>query len=459
MMTPVSIIITAHNYAKYLPKALESALGQVYESLEVVVVDDGSQDNTQEVLARYASRERLKTIRLDGVGLAAASNAGIKASQGKYIVRLDADDWFDENLCLVLATSLDKQHNVGMVFCDYHTVDVHGELIQTICRAKTNDEVELLDRPCLAAGAMYRRECYDAIGGYSEDLDHQEDYDFWIKFIERFEVRNISLPLMYYRQHGSSMSRNWEGRMRARRDVKRKFVDEHRAEFGKSILGVIPARADLIDGKKFPLLAFGGGSLLQRCIEKVSAVEAVDRVIVSTEDSRIAQSAVKAGAEVPFLRSRATLSPSLGFGAALKDLLTYLKNEGDYRPDAVLIAYPHSPFIRSDHLAEAVDTLLLYRTDSVIGVVEDLTYHWKIDRHGLSPVGYQKRVVRQDKELVFKEAGGLYVVRPHDFGGEDDMLGKRIGHIELSQGEAFRISDRWSYQTAQAILEFSGRDV
>jgi CMP-N-acetylneuraminic acid synthetase/GT2 family glycosyltransferase len=458
MTTPVSIIITAHNYAKYLPRALESALGQVYEPLDVVVVDDGSQDNTQELLARYISDKRLKTIRLDGVGLAAASNAGIKASQGQYIVRLDADDWFDENLCLVLATSLDKQPNVGMVFCDYHTVDVHGELIQTISRAKTNDEVELLDRPCLAAGAMYRRECYAAIGGYNEDLDYQEDYDFWIKFIERFEVRNISLPLMYYRQHGSSMSRNWEARMRARRDVKRKFVEEHRADLGKLILGVIPARADRMDGKKFPLLPFGDQSLLQRCIQKLSGIDAVDRVVVSTEDPEIAQSAVKVGADVPFLRSRATLSSSLGFGAALKDLLAFLGNEQDYRPDVVLIAYPHSPFIQSDHLAEAIDTLSLYRTDSVIGVVEDLTYHWKIDRHGLAPVGYQKRVVRQDKELVFKEAGGLYVVRPHDFGGDDDVLGKRIGHIELSQGEAFRISDPWSYRTAQAILEFSGRE-
>ena len=173
----------------------------------------------------------------------------------------------------MLANYLDRNSNVGMVFCDYHTVDVHGDLIQTIRRAKANDEVELLDRPCLAAGAMYRRHCYEVVGGYNETLRYQEDYDFWINFIEKFEVRNVSLPLMYYRQHGASMSRNWDGRMQARRRVKRKFVEEHRGLDGRRVVAVIPARADRYDDTKLPLLDLDGQSLLERAVRKLVAVE------------------------------------------------------------------------------------------------------------------------------------------------------------------------------------------
>lgn len=453
MKPKVSIVITAHNYAKYLPRALESALGQAYASFEVVVVNDGSTDGTDVLLESYSGRTNLKIVTLRGVGLAAASNQGIDAAEGEYIVRLDADDWFDENLIVVLANYLDKYPNVGMVFCDYHTVDVHGDLIQTIRRAKANDEVELLDRPCLAAGAMYRRRCYDVVGGYNESLRYQEDYDFWIKFIEKFEVRNVSLPLMYYRQHGSSMSRNWDGRMQARRRVKHKFVQEHRSLDGRRVLAVIPARADRFDGTKFPLLELGGQTLLERAVGKLAAVDSVERVIVSTEDPEIAEHALVIGAEVPLLRSRSTISSAVTFAAALGELTDWLKREEGYEPDIIAVHYPHSPFLQPEHFEEAIDSMLLYRTDSVLAVVEDLTYHWKIGANGLEPVGYQQRVVRQDKDLIFKEAGGMYLVRDADMPGGDDLLYGKIGHIELSPKEAFRIYGAWEYDLAQNIAQ------
>ena len=453
MSCKVSIIITAHNYAKYLPKALDSALNQTYEDFEVIVVNDSSTDDTEAVLASYAGRSRLKVVTAPGVGLAAASNRGIEASSGECIVRLDADDWFDENLALVEATYLDKNPNVGLVFCDYYTVDAHGEIIDRVRRAKLNDEVELLDRPALAAGAMYRRRCYEAIGGYNEALPYQEDYDFWIKFIEKFQVRNVSLPLMYYRQHGNNMSRNWAARMATRRQVKEKFVREHRDRFQQTVLAMVPARRDHLDGRKLPLLPLGEKSVLERCIKKLLRVEMIDRVIVSTDDPEIAIAAEEAGAEMPYLRGKASTSPSVLFESVLLELLRWLHDNESYDPDIVVICYPHSPFIRSEHITEAIDTLLLYDTDSVIGVIEDLTYHWGAGRTGLMPVGYQKRVVRQDKDLIYKEAGGIYVIKAVPFLAGGELLGKSIGHIELAPHEAVRIQTPYDYWVACRMLE------
>ena len=452
----VSIIVTAHNYGKFLPQALDSALNQTYDNFEAIVVNDGSTDKTEEVLDAYRENARVIVLKLDGVGLAAAANRGIKESSGEYIVRLDADDWFDENLLTVLANYLDRMPDIGLVFGDYYTVDARGEIIGNLRRAKVNDEVELLDRPCLAAGAMYRRECFDAIQGYNESLRYQEDYDFWIKFIDKFKVHNVSLPLMYYRQHGDGMSRNWDARMSARRQVKHKFVKDNRSELARNVIAVIPARGDRINGEPLPLLKLGNETLLARCIRATKAADAMVKVIVSTEDPKIAEHAVAAGAEVPYLRSQRLSSPEAMVENVVADILEHVELDGAHA-DIAVVCHPHSPFIEAEHIAEVIETLLLYKTDSVLAVVEDLTYHWMIGRHGLTPVGYRERVVRQDKDLIFKEAGSIYAVAAEQFLRTGNFFGERIGHIELSSHDAFRIHTSWDYEVAQQLFSMPER--
>jgi glycosyltransferase involved in cell wall biosynthesis len=259
----VSIIITAHNYGKWLPQAIDSALGQNFDSFEVIVVNDGSTDDTPQILENYKNNRRIVIVNTDGIGLSGACNRGIEKSVGNYIVRLDADDWFDPNLVLVLANFLDYNPNIGLVFCDYIDTDVYGEIINYNRRESINDEIRILDRSAPAAGAMYRRHCYETIGGYNEEIRYQEDYDFWLKIVEKFQVRNISLPLMFHRLHGNSMSRNFVARMKTRRYVKKEFLKRFRDQQDKrKVLAIIPARADMINGEKVVLTQFDGSNLL-----------------------------------------------------------------------------------------------------------------------------------------------------------------------------------------------------
>ena len=448
----VSIVITAHNYAKFLPKAIDSALNQTYENFEIIVINDGSTDNTAEVLVNYMYEARIQVITTKGIGLAAAANKCIVAASGEMIIRLDADDWFDENILMVEMSYLCRHPNVGMVYCDFHTVDIHGSFIQTIRRDRINDEVDLLDRPCLAAGAMYRKSCWEQIGGYNEQLRYQEDYDFWVNFIERFDVRNLSLPLMYYRQHSNSMSTNWDAMMLERREIKHNFVTKNRKGIDKSVLVMIPARSIPLGNTPLPLLELNGQTLLERAVESSMKTDRVDRVIVFTEDHRIAKHAKEVGAEVPFLRSKAAASPGVPLETALEEFIERLRKEQGYEPDIIVICHPHSPFIDQAHIAEAIDSLLLYKTDSVIAVTEDLTYHWMVSRNGLSPVGYQQRVVREDKDIVFKESGSIYVVDRKSQMQSGSFLGERIGHIELSPRETFRIDGEWEYDVAKLMV-------
>ncbi len=450
----VSIIITAHNYGKWLPQAIDSALGQNYEALEVVVVNDGSTDDTAEILHNYAHEPRLRVVTTDGIGLAGACNRGIEKSVGEYIVRLDADDWFDENLVLVLANYLDRHPNIGLVFCDYIDTDVYGEIIDYKRRQVINDEIRLLDRSAPAAGAMYRRQCYDTIGGYNEAIRYQEDYDFWIKIVEKFQVRNISLPLMFHRLHGKSMSRNFAARMKTRRWVKKEFLNKFRdPQDKKNVLAVIPARADMLEDKKIVLAPFDGSTLLAKCVNKVQSVYGVDRVVVFTEDLEISESALGMGAEVPYLRSKTSVSSAVPVEQGFTELLQWLKQEEGYQPELIVMVHPLSPFIMCEHISEALDSMEIFGSDSVIAVTEDLSYHWQVGRSGLQPVGYTKRVVKQEKDLTYKESGGFYVLKIENLQNGGKFLGEKIGHIELAPSEALRIKSAYDFWVAEQMVK------
>lgn len=452
----VSVVVTAHNYGKYLPQALDSVINQRYSDWEMIVVNDGSTDNTQEILAGYQERlgNKMKILTLNGVGLAKASNAGIKLSQGQYIIRLDADDYFDENIFLIEATILDNDPHIHMVFSDYYRINKYGEVIDAYRLQKVNDEVKLLDRSPLAAGAMYRRECYDAIGGYNESLRYQEDYDFWIRFIDKYHVYNVNLPLMYYRKHNLSMSTNFVERMKARQYVKKKFVEEKEILKDKNIIALIPAMGLFRNTEHLATKMLGGKPLLAYTIEEALKTKAISRVIVSTEDQEIADIALRYGAEVPFLRPAALAKPNVPVEDVIRHLLGYLEEQGDPQPDYIAILNYNTPFKEERHITEAIDTILLYDADSVISVVEDLTFHWKPGEHGLTPVGYQKRFLRKDKETVYKETGAIYVFKRENLYSHcDSYLGRVIGHIEMTPEEAWRIESLFDYSIANQIQQ------
>lgn len=460
----VSIIITAHNYADYLERCLDSAFSQTYPSYEVVVVDDGSTDRTPEILkdAELDHPDKLRTIRLEGEGLPAACNAGIDAASGEYIIRLDADDYFDENILTVEANYLDANSTIDLVFPDYYTVDEDGDVRDHVRLLKVNDEVKLLNRSPLAAGAMYRRAAWDAIGGYDESLDYQEDYDFWVRFTNQFEVRNVNLPLMYYRQHGDNMSRNLSGRLEARRGVKRKFVSHNLAEEANDVdvLGVIPAQAERRvsppDGSTPPsdplaLWEIGGRPLLEYTITESLEADRLDRVVVSTESEAIADAARAAGAEVPALRPDGLAGHGVSLSSVMADLLAQLRERENYVPDFVVLLQYVSPLKTADNVDEVVDTWQMFAVDSVISVTQNKKFLWQPGKYGLEPL-FDQRLLREERETLYQENGALYGFEPGIVSETDELIGENVGHVLMERHNAFHIDSWFDLKMCEKIL-------
>lgn len=193
----VTIIITTYNYAKYLERAIRSCLNQSLDSklYEILVINDASTDYTKEVLENYEDEVRIYNFE-ENRGLAAARNFGIKKAKGQYVVFLDADDYIQKDLLLLQKTFLEENNNLDAVSMDYYTVDERGKHLEHISAAT---------KP-IACGIMFRKDLMYEIGLYDEAFKAREEEDFHLRFLEKYDIYNICLPLYRYRQHGYNMT-------------------------------------------------------------------------------------------------------------------------------------------------------------------------------------------------------------------------------------------------------------
>lgn len=213
----VSVVIATYNMANYLPLAVRSVLGQTYKNLEVLIVDDGSTDNTQEVVQPLLNDPRVNYIVQENKGQAAAKNRGVHESSGEYIAFLDADDmWASEKLDLQIPF-FSQSRTLGIVYAKLIYIDENNrELLETpdnymLFRGRVSGP--LFIRNFIRFGTtVVRRECFDRLGGFNEHLRMGIDYDLWLRFSTQYEFDYIDQPLLYYRVWSGQMSNNCKDR-------------------------------------------------------------------------------------------------------------------------------------------------------------------------------------------------------------------------------------------------------
>ena len=197
----ISIIIATHNCDKYLSRSLRSALDQVLSKsqYEVIVVDDGSTDDTKRILKPFKDMIRIMTFKKNK-GLSYARNYAIKRALGKFIVCLDADDYISNDLLYVEHLFLFQNSNIDAVSCDYFLVNDNEEIVGRRDAA----------RHPIACGVMYYKDKIKEIGLYDESFLALEDLDLRKRYLTKFNIYNIPLPLYRYRDHGNNLTKRKE---------------------------------------------------------------------------------------------------------------------------------------------------------------------------------------------------------------------------------------------------------
>jgi glycosyltransferase involved in cell wall biosynthesis len=203
----VSIVIPCHNHARFLPDAIGSALAQSYEDVEIIVVDDGSTDDS----AAVASGFGVRVVRQSNQGLSAARNAGLAASCGEVVIFLDADDRLRPEAACAGVAALQRAPAAMMAVGRCVLIDEAGAPIRTDQpRVTTGFYEELLRRNYIWTPALvaFRRRVFEEVGGFDPRVNPSADYDIYLRIAWRHDFAPHDTVVAEYRQHGANMSRN-----------------------------------------------------------------------------------------------------------------------------------------------------------------------------------------------------------------------------------------------------------
>ncbi len=245
----VSVIMSVYNSEKYLEEAINSVLNQTFQDFELIVIDDGSTDNSRRILESYRRHSKIKMlINKHNEGVAAARNKALKISKGKYIAVIDADDIALPQRLEKEVRYLDKHPEIGLVGSFYYVIDENGKILKLITVPTTNEEIQeiLIKHNCFAhSSIMFRRECLDTVGGYREAFQYALDYDFILRISEKYKVAIIPEPLCAWRINPNSISVTRKICQDKYAQLAREFAIERRTQ-GKDRLQIMPSKKFLL---------------------------------------------------------------------------------------------------------------------------------------------------------------------------------------------------------------------
>lgn len=206
----VSVIVATHNHAHYLPESIGSVLAQSHAGFELIVVDDGSQDDTHAVV-QALNRGSIRYLRQRNRGLAAARNLGLAHATGEFVAFLDADDRFLRDHLQISLAALSEHPEVAFVCGDLQTFGIPDDFEHVHSCAPTPDHYASLLRGCFivnVGACLFRRAALLAIDGFDESCKACEDWDLFLRLVRYSALHCHHRVVLEYRRSPDQMSRN-----------------------------------------------------------------------------------------------------------------------------------------------------------------------------------------------------------------------------------------------------------
>ena len=210
-MPAISVLMSVYNGELFLAQAVESILAQDFTDFEFIIINDGSQDSSSDMLHRYAQEDsRICLHEQDNKGLVAALNKGLKLAQAPLIARMDADDIALPDRLGVQKAHMDANLDTGVLGSAVMIIDSQSEAVKPMSYPQGGEMLDHylknLGSPLAHPAVMMRREIALQVGGYREAFKHAEDYDLWLRMQKVTNIENLPGILLHYRQHDQKVS-------------------------------------------------------------------------------------------------------------------------------------------------------------------------------------------------------------------------------------------------------------
>ncbi len=435
----VTVYVPSRNYGRYLEQCLQSLARQSLPDWEAILIDDASSDDSAARMDAFRARfpERVRVLRNEHPqGLRANANTALELASGEYVMRLDADDYLDENALLVLANHLDRHPDVGLVYPNWTWIDADGGIIGQERRKRLWDETRLPDLPAHGACTLVRRRVLKAIGGYETDVAAQDGHELWLKTLYRYGVASVETPLFFYRQHEGSLSANEARLLDSRRQVKRRIAAAGRGPLAPRVAVVVPVKNTYAHAPNLALAPLAGKPLLDYTLESVAGDAAYACVLVATDDAAVLAHCRERGDVYAYRREAALSEPERGLAEVVVDAVEHLERSLRIFPDIVVVLSAHTPLRRSEHVQEAIDTLLVYPVEQVLSTWENRDLQYRHGADGMQAVNAGEiDEVRHEREALYSCNGAIRALWRESVTAEG-FPGGRIGHIVMTRTES-----------------------
>ena len=456
----VTIYITNYNYGKFISKAIDSVIKQTFKKIEILIIDDGSTDNSKKIINNYTRKYPfINSLFSKNDGLIKTCNKALRAARGEYILRLDADDWLDKNAIEIMFNKLDKNKDRELIFPDYYEVNANGNILHTIRRHDFED-VKLYDAPAHGACTLFRTRTLILNGGYDENFTCQDGVDIWLRFYKKFKIMNINIPLFYYRRHGVNLTENKKKIL----DNKNKILFKNNGNSKKKIIAFLPIRGEKYEKFTKIFTKLGNKNLIDWTIENLLEVKSFDYIVISSPDNKVLDYAKKMKNKkiIPLKRHLDLSTQGVLIDDSVKEAIEKLKIKIGYETEYVVVSKFLCPFRNYKHIENAINTIQIFNLDIVYGVSTKNSLFFKHNGKTLKPLrNYDKTQIttkskkiqmKIENEEIFIENGDFTVNNVNYF-YNSSKKNLRIGHEMLNDISSFRINNKFNFEIAQEIAK------
>ena len=444
MKPKITVYITNHNYEKFISKSIQSVLNQSFKNYELIIIDDGSNDDSVNVIDRFCKKNKdIIFVKQKKRGLVASNNIAISLAKGKYIMRLDADDWLKKDALKEMFKIIDKNDETAMVFPDYYEVDINGKKILRFVRHNFK-KVDLKDQPAHGACSLIRLSILKKIGGYDEKFMCQDGFYIWMKLL-KYKVKNINKPLFYYRRHGSNLTSN----LSFINKTKTRILDYINRKSKKSAIAILPFRGSQINKYSLMMRKLNGKELIRYSIDASIASKKISKVIVSSNDEKslkILKKKYLNNKKIIFHKRDESLSLfNTPLNETLKACIKFVKGK-NVNFDYVYVINTSSPFISNDDISNSFNIIDFFKLDKVIGVIKQTNNYYFHNGKGLKQLN-DNSYLRLERNEIYEEVGGITI-----FNKKNMFKNKhKIGHVLCDRIRSFQVKDENDFLYAKFV--------
>ena len=446
----ITVYIISHAYGEYVEQAILSVLQQTYKNYELLLIDNGSTDNTSKVYKHYEKMPIVRTFKFDNLALPKVCQMALEHAKGQYILRLDGDDFLDPNALLTLLVNLEENELAALAHPNYYVTDKTGEVLYLQRNSVNYEDVFQPIAPPHGACCLIDVKLLRSLGGYNTLVEAQDGLDAWLKLKSKFEIVSVETPLFYYRQHQNNLSAKQQKITKARRSHK----ERSQKTMAAPNLGVIICRSNFDFELDCWSLKLGTSSLLELSIEKAINC-GFDRIIVACDNPNV-EEIVKAKHDPSIFFHQREISETVSTVSPAITLRKIVAKYDEDRTGLVTVLHPQAALVSAATINELSSTLLSFDCDSVMFAQEEHGLLFSRGEFGLTPINnFRRSGIRSEKDVVFSDVGLGYCAKSSNI-ATGTIFGPRHLGIAAPDDEKLFISSYLELETAQIILEQKG---